>query len=142
LLVRLVAIPYMQMIRAQAPSPLQLAIKRNTALRESIFASAASSIAGTAVLVDRGCDGQFCLNVLLTCLGYLPGVVHAWTVLFCCPGLTNETFLVAGPPPPVPAMGAAAPMAAPTGAEGVGAVGAPVATGAGKGVVAANRNEV
>jgi uncharacterized membrane protein YqaE (UPF0057 family) len=92
-----------------------------------------------AVLIDRGCDGQFCLNVLLTLLGYLPGVLHAWAVLFCCPGLTNETFIVAaGPPPVAPHAGVGAPVAGvgagvPAGAVGVPMAGSGPAAGAGAG---------
>lgn len=34
-----------------------------------------------AVLVARGCGAHFCLNILLTLLGWLPGLVHAWYVV-------------------------------------------------------------
>jgi len=30
-----------------------------------------------AVLLDRGCTCDLCINILLTLLGWLPGVVHA-----------------------------------------------------------------
>ena len=33
------------------------------------------------VLAKRGLDGHFFVNVLLTLLGYLPGVVHALYVI-------------------------------------------------------------
>ncbi|KAJ3383752.1 plasma membrane proteolipid Pmp3 [Lobulomyces angularis] len=29
------------------------------------------------VLLDRGCGVDFCINILLTILGYLPGIIHA-----------------------------------------------------------------
>lgn len=34
-----------------------------------------------AVLAARGCGAHFCLNILLTLLGWLPGLVHAWYVV-------------------------------------------------------------
>jgi uncharacterized membrane protein YqaE (UPF0057 family) len=33
------------------------------------------------VLIKVGCAGHFWLNVLLTILGYLPGVIHAWWLI-------------------------------------------------------------
>ncbi|KAH7050114.1 hypothetical protein B0J12DRAFT_541382, partial [Macrophomina phaseolina] len=30
------------------------------------------------VLAKRGCGGSFCLNVILTILGWIPGVIRAW----------------------------------------------------------------
>lgn len=34
-----------------------------------------------AVLIVRGCGAHFCLNILLTLLGWLPGLLHAWYVV-------------------------------------------------------------
>lgn len=34
-----------------------------------------------AVLIARGCGAHFCLNILLTLLGWLPGLLHAWYVV-------------------------------------------------------------
>jgi len=33
------------------------------------------------VLIKTGCEATFCLNVLLTFLGIIPGIVHAWYVI-------------------------------------------------------------
>lgn len=33
------------------------------------------------VLIDRGCTSDLLLNIILTLLGWLPGVVHAWFLL-------------------------------------------------------------
>lgn len=33
------------------------------------------------VLIVRGCGAQFCLNILLTLLGWLPGLLHAWYII-------------------------------------------------------------
>lgn len=33
------------------------------------------------VLIIRGCGAHFCLNILLTLLGWLPGLLHAWYVI-------------------------------------------------------------
>lgn len=30
-----------------------------------------------AVLLERGCGADFCINILLTLLGHIPGVIHA-----------------------------------------------------------------
>ncbi|KAK0401471.1 hypothetical protein QR680_015806 [Steinernema hermaphroditum] len=35
-----------------------------------------------AVLLDRGCDMHVCINLLLTCLIWIPGVIHAIYVIF------------------------------------------------------------
>jgi uncharacterized membrane protein YqaE (UPF0057 family) len=29
------------------------------------------------VFLERGCNSDFLINILLTCLGYLPGIIHA-----------------------------------------------------------------
>lgn len=34
------------------------------------------------VLVEKGCDAQLALNILLTILGYIPGIIHAIWVIF------------------------------------------------------------
>eukprot|EP01137_Pigoraptor_chileana_P017739 Opistho-2@466 len=38
-----------------------------------------------AVLIRTGCGGSFCLNLLLTLLGWLPGVIHAFFVIAAHP---------------------------------------------------------
>ncbi|KAL6049217.1 UPF0057 membrane protein [Balamuthia mandrillaris] len=37
------------------------------------------------VLIKRGCGGHFLLNILLCIIGWLPGVIHAWFVIFSTP---------------------------------------------------------
>ncbi|KHJ79737.1 hypothetical protein OESDEN_20607 [Oesophagostomum dentatum] len=39
-----------------------------------------------AVLFDQGCTAQFWINLLLTILIWVPGVIHAFWVLLCRPG--------------------------------------------------------
>lgn len=34
-----------------------------------------------AVLLKTGCDCNFFINVCLTLLGWIPGVIHAWWVI-------------------------------------------------------------
>jgi len=34
-----------------------------------------------AVLIRKGCEFEFCLNVILWLLGFIPGVIHAWFVI-------------------------------------------------------------
>ena len=38
-----------------------------------------------AVLMRRGCGGSFLLNIILTILGWVPGVIHAWIVIIAEP---------------------------------------------------------
>jgi len=33
------------------------------------------------VFLERGCGGDFCINVLLTILGYIPGIIHALYII-------------------------------------------------------------
>jgi uncharacterized membrane protein YqaE (UPF0057 family) len=41
------------------------------------------------VLVDRGCDIQLCINIVLTLLGYIPGIIHAiWVIWYRDPVAT------------------------------------------------------
>lgn len=35
-----------------------------------------------AVFLKTGCDSNFLINILLTILAWLPGVIHAWFVQF------------------------------------------------------------
>jgi len=35
-----------------------------------------------AVLVEKGCDIQLAINIVLTILGYIPGIIHAIWVIF------------------------------------------------------------
>ncbi|EYB99372.1 hypothetical protein Y032_0123g1165 [Ancylostoma ceylanicum] len=39
-----------------------------------------------AVLFDQGCTAQFWINLLLTILIWVPGVIHAFWVLLCRAG--------------------------------------------------------
>uniref|UniRef100_A0A1I8AJ80 UPF0057-domain-containing protein n=1 Tax=Steinernema glaseri TaxID=37863 RepID=A0A1I8AJ80_9BILA len=39
-----------------------------------------------AVLLDRGCDIHMCINIFLTLLGFIPGVIHAIYVICCMDG--------------------------------------------------------
>ncbi|TFK76540.1 plasma membrane proteolipid 3 [Pluteus cervinus] len=34
------------------------------------------------VFLEVGCSGQFFLNIVLTILGYIPGIVHALYIIF------------------------------------------------------------
>ncbi|CZR55977.1 probable RIC1 protein [Phialocephala subalpina] len=34
-----------------------------------------------AVFLKRGCAADFLINILLTILGWIPGVIHAWWVI-------------------------------------------------------------
>jgi len=34
------------------------------------------------VFLEVGCNGTLLLNILLTCLGYIPGILHALYVIF------------------------------------------------------------
>ncbi|CAO4370448.1 unnamed protein product [Caenorhabditis nigoni] len=36
-----------------------------------------------AVLLDVGCNCDLCINILLTCLGIIPGIIHAWYIILC-----------------------------------------------------------
>ncbi|KAK6217616.1 N-acetylglucosaminyldiphosphodolichol N-acetylglucosaminyltransferase catalytic subunit alg13 [Pestalotiopsis sp. IQ-011] len=33
------------------------------------------------VFLERGCGADFCINVLLTILGYIPGIIHALYII-------------------------------------------------------------
>ncbi|KAI0811926.1 hypothetical protein F5Y07DRAFT_53644 [Xylaria sp. FL0933] len=33
------------------------------------------------VFLERGCGGDFLINVLLTILGYIPGIIHALYII-------------------------------------------------------------
>lgn len=33
------------------------------------------------VFMERGCHSDFWINILLTCLGYIPGIIHALFVI-------------------------------------------------------------
>ncbi|GAA5858859.1 hypothetical protein JCM1840_006591 [Sporobolomyces johnsonii] len=48
-----------------------------------------------AVFLERGCGLDLLLNVLLSCLGYLPGMIHAVYIV-----LTYESPIVYNPPTP------------------------------------------
>lgn len=37
-----------------------------------------------AVALERGCDGQLVLNIILTILGWIPGVIHALFIVLHC----------------------------------------------------------
>ncbi|KAK8915045.1 Plasma membrane proteolipid 3 [Metarhizium anisopliae] len=34
------------------------------------------------VFLEVGCSGQFWINVILTILGYIPGLIHAFWVIY------------------------------------------------------------
>uniref|UniRef100_A0A1I7XC96 UPF0057-domain-containing protein n=1 Tax=Heterorhabditis bacteriophora TaxID=37862 RepID=A0A1I7XC96_HETBA len=34
-----------------------------------------------AVLFHSGCDCNLCINILLTCLGIIPGIIHAFYII-------------------------------------------------------------
>lgn len=34
-----------------------------------------------AVVLKRGCGADFLINICLTILGWIPGVIHAWWVI-------------------------------------------------------------
>jgi len=34
------------------------------------------------VFLERGCNADFFINILLTILGYIPGIVHALYIIF------------------------------------------------------------
>ncbi|SNX81299.1 Plasma membrane proteolipid 3 [Melanopsichium pennsylvanicum] len=34
------------------------------------------------VFLERGCGADFWINVLLTILGYIPGIIHALYIIF------------------------------------------------------------
>lgn len=36
-----------------------------------------------AVMMVTGCGGHFCINLLLTLCGWVPGLIHAWYVICC-----------------------------------------------------------
>ncbi|KIK59772.1 hypothetical protein GYMLUDRAFT_168876 [Collybiopsis luxurians FD-317 M1] len=33
------------------------------------------------VFLERGCNADFCINILLTILGYIPGIIHALYII-------------------------------------------------------------
>ncbi|KAF2272536.1 UPF0057-domain-containing protein [Westerdykella ornata] len=33
------------------------------------------------VFLERGCNADFLINILLTCLGYIPGIIHALYII-------------------------------------------------------------
>jgi uncharacterized membrane protein YqaE (UPF0057 family) len=33
------------------------------------------------VFLERGCTADLCINILLTCLGWIPGVIHAFYII-------------------------------------------------------------
>jgi uncharacterized membrane protein YqaE (UPF0057 family) len=43
-----------------------------------------------AVLMRKGCTGSLVLNIVLTILGWIPGVIHAWFVIVADPGLRRK----------------------------------------------------
>ncbi|KAJ7632525.1 hypothetical protein FB45DRAFT_912686 [Roridomyces roridus] len=34
------------------------------------------------VFFERGCGSDLLINILLTILGWIPGVIHAWYIIF------------------------------------------------------------
>nr|OQO26251.1 hypothetical protein B0A51_07145 [Rachicladosporium sp. CCFEE 5018] len=43
-----------------------------------------------AVLLRTGCSLNFLLNIFLTALAWVPGVIHAWVVILAVPGLREK----------------------------------------------------
>lgn len=43
-----------------------------------------------AVLLRKGCSGSLLINIVLTILGWIPGVIHAWFVIAADPGLRRK----------------------------------------------------
>ncbi|KAF9375418.1 plasma membrane proteolipid Pmp3 [Podila verticillata] len=33
------------------------------------------------VLMERGCGSDLLINILLTCLGFIPGIIHAFYII-------------------------------------------------------------
>ncbi|KAK1754486.1 hypothetical protein QBC47DRAFT_402904 [Echria macrotheca] len=33
------------------------------------------------VFLEKGCGGDLCINILLTILGYIPGIIHALYII-------------------------------------------------------------
>ncbi|EXJ77198.1 plasma membrane proteolipid 3 [Capronia epimyces CBS 606.96] len=42
------------------------------------------------VFLERGCNADFFINILLTILGYIPGIIHALYVLVRCLALHDK----------------------------------------------------
>ncbi|KAH0285274.1 hypothetical protein KCU62_g7667, partial [Aureobasidium sp. EXF-3399] len=38
-----------------------------------------------SVLKRTGCDHNFLINIVLTCLGWTPGILHAWYIILRYP---------------------------------------------------------
>ncbi|KAF8900311.1 hypothetical protein CPB85DRAFT_1325959 [Mucidula mucida] len=34
-----------------------------------------------SVFMKRGCAADFWINILLCCLGWIPGIIHAWYII-------------------------------------------------------------
>ncbi|RGB32036.1 cation transport-related protein [Rhizophagus diaphanus] len=34
------------------------------------------------VVLEKGCGPDLCINILLTLLGYIPGIIHALYIIF------------------------------------------------------------
>jgi len=56
-----------------------LAMPANDVLIQAIF------LPPLAVLLRRGCGASFLINIILTILGWIPGVIHAWIVIIAEP---------------------------------------------------------
>ncbi|AXA52142.1 small plasma membrane protein [Malassezia restricta] len=48
---------------------------------DTIKLIAAIFVPPLGVFLERGCHSDFWINVLLTCLGYIPGIIHASFVI-------------------------------------------------------------
>jgi uncharacterized membrane protein YqaE (UPF0057 family) len=47
-----------------------------------------------AVFLERGCGLQLLLNILLTLLGYIPGLIHALFIIIHCSERTADSRVV------------------------------------------------
>ncbi|CAB3401501.1 unnamed protein product [Caenorhabditis bovis] len=54
-----------------------------------------------AILLYEGCTANMCINILLTCLGGIPGIIHAWYVILCMePKTVTNVYVQQGVQPP------------------------------------------
>ncbi|KAK3389337.1 hypothetical protein B0H63DRAFT_388879 [Podospora didyma] len=56
-----------------------------------------------SVFLKRGCAADFWINICLSILGWLPGVIHAWWTIskYTTPALSATTPAAAYHPPPL-----------------------------------------
>ncbi|KAH7919318.1 UPF0057-domain-containing protein [Leucogyrophana mollusca] len=49
--------------------------------RDVILYFIAIALPPVAVFFKRGCTADFCINIALTILGWIPGILHAWYII-------------------------------------------------------------